>query len=102
MFAIVEIAGSQVKVAERERVYVPKLAAEIGTQLKFDTVLLKSSNNETVVGAPYIENSFVEATVVRHIKDEKVVVFKKKRRKGYKVRKGHRQHYTELEILKVV
>lgn len=102
MFAIVEIAGTQVKVAENDRVFVPKLDAEVGSQLKFDTVLLKTSNNKTVVGTPYLQNSFVEATVLGHFKDDKVVVFKKKRRKGYKVRRGHRQQYTELQISKVV
>lgn len=101
MFAVVEIAGTQVKVSEKTKVFVPKLDSDIGTKVRFDKVLLKATDNTTKVGTPYLADSFVEATVVRHGKDEKVIVFKKKRRKGYRVRKGHRQQFTEIEITKV-
>lgn len=101
MFAVVEIAGTQVKVAEKQKIFVPRLESEVGSTVRFEKVLLKAADTTTTVGSPYIANSFVEATVLRHLKDEKVIVFKKKRRKGYRVRKGHRQQFTELEITKV-
>ncbi len=100
MFAVVEIAGTQIKVAEKEKVYVPKLDSEVGTTVRFDKVLLKAGDR-ILVGSPYLTGSFVEATVLEHTKDNKVIVFKKKRRKGYKVTRGHRQQYTILEITKV-
>ena len=101
MFAVVEIAGTQVKVEKNDKVFVPLLESEIGTTLKFDKVLLSGTEKGTKVGTPYIQGAYVEAKVLQHVKDDKVIVFKKKRRKGYAVRRGHRQKYTELEIIKV-
>ncbi len=101
MYAVVEISGQQFKVAPEAKLFVPKLQAEVGAKVKFDKVLLLGSDEETKVGKPTISGSFVEATVLQHIKDDKVVVFKKKKRKGYRVRRGHRQQYTEIEITKL-
>ena len=98
MYAIVEIAGTQVKVEKAQKVYVPLLPSEVGKTVRFDKVLLKHDEKTTTVGSPYVEGSYVEARVLAHPKDEKVIVFKKKKRKGYKVRRGHRQKYTHVEI----
>ena len=101
MYAIVEIAGSQVKVIQSQKLFVPRLDSSIGATVTFDKVLLKGTDGSTTVGSPYITGASVEAKVLRHAKDDKVIVFKKKKRKGYKVRRGHRQNYTQLEITKV-
>ena len=98
MFAIVNIRGKQYKISENERLFVPKLKEEIGSKVSFDNVLMYSKDDKSFsVGAPKLEMK-VEATVLGHVKDDKVMVFKKKRRKGYKRTKGHRQQYTEIEI----
>jgi large subunit ribosomal protein L21 len=101
MFAVVEIAGQQYKVSKADRIYVPRLESEVGSKVTFDKVLLLGDEKSTKIGTPVINGSVVEAKVLEHVRDEKVTVFKKKRRKGYKVRRGHRQHYTEIEITKV-
>lgn len=101
MFAVVEIAGQQHKVSPSEKIYVPKLDAEVGKIVKFDNVLLFSDDTSVKVGNPTVKNLKVEAKVLGHVKDEKVIVFKKKKRKGYRVRKGHRQQYTEIEITNI-
>lgn len=101
MYAIVEIAGSQVKVAKNQKVAVPLLASAVGSTVKFEKVLLKADDTKTTVGSPYLTGSFVEAKVISHDKDDTVIVFKKKKRKGYRVRKGHRQPFTQIEIVKV-
>jgi len=101
MYAVVEIAGQQYKVSKSDTIHVPKLESEPGQKLTFDKVLLIGDDKQTKIGAPYIQGTQVEAKVVGHVKDDKVTVFKKKKRKGYKVRRGHRQQYTELEIVKV-
>ena len=98
MYAVVEIAGKQFKVAPSEKIKVPLLSAEVGQEVKFDKVLLVSDNGSVKVGNPSVEGTKVEAKVLSHGKDEKVIVFKKKRRKGYRVKRGHRQGYTEIEI----
>jgi large subunit ribosomal protein L21 len=98
MFAIINIKGKQYKISENERVFVPKLKEEVGSKISFDDVLMYSKDDKTFsVGSPKLDMK-VEATVLNHVKDEKVIVFKKKRRKGYKRTKGHRQQYTEIEI----
>ncbi len=102
MYAVVEIAGQQFKVQESDRLYVPKLSSDVGSTVKFDKVLLLGDDTTTKIGTPHIAGSFVEATVTGHVKDEKVVVFKKKRRKDYQVRRGHRQQFTEIQVTKVV
>ena len=98
MYAIVDIAGQQFKVAKDQKVYVHRLDAKTGTKVSFDQVLLLDDGGKVTVGAPAIANASVEAKVVKHLKDEKVIVFKKKRRKGYRVKNGHRQSLTEILI----
>ncbi len=98
MFAIVDIKGKQYKVSENDRIFINKLKDDIGAKLSFDKVLMFSKDDKSFqVGAPKLSMN-VEATVLGHVKDDKVIVFKKKRRKGYKRTKGHRQQYTEIEI----
>jgi large subunit ribosomal protein L21 len=101
MYAVVEIAGKQFKVTPSEKLKVPRLKAEVGAEVKFDKILLLADNGTVKIGNPTVEGAKVEARVVNHGKDEKVVVFKKKRRKGYRVKRGHRQGYTEIEITKI-
>lgn len=98
MYAVVEIAGQQFKVNPSERLYVPKLEEGIDAVVKFDKVLLLADNGAVKVGNPTISGSSVEAKVLAHVKDDKVIVFKKKKRKGYRVKRGHRQQYTHIEI----
>lgn len=98
MFAIVNIKGKQYKVSENDKIYVPKLEEKIGSKVSFSEVLMFSKDDKSFqVGAPKLTMN-IEATVLGHEKDEKVIVFKKKRRKGYKRTRGHRQQYTEIEI----
>ena len=101
MFAVVDVAGQQLKVSPSERLYVPRLSHGIGSKVTFDRVLLFADDATVKVGSPFVKNATVEAKVLGHIKDEKVIVFKKKRRKGYRVRRGHRQQYTEIEITSI-
>jgi large subunit ribosomal protein L21 len=101
MFAVVEIAGQQYKVAKADKVIVPLLETKVGSKVTFDKVLLVGDDNQTRLGTPYVSGASIEAKVLGHVKDDKVTVFKKKKRKGYKVLKGHRQQYTEIEITKV-
>lgn len=98
MYAIVEIAGQQFKVEKDQRVFVHRLAVEEGASVTFDKVLLTDNEGAITVGAPVIEGVAVKATVKSHLKGDKVIVFKKKRRKGYKKKNGHRQHLTEIVI----
>jgi large subunit ribosomal protein L21 len=98
MYAIVEIAGQQFKVQKDQRLFVHRLAAEEGSKLDFDKVLLTDDKGKVTVGAPAIEGAKVSAKVERHLKGDKVIIFKKKRRKGYKKKNGHRQYLTELTI----
>jgi len=98
MYAIVEIAGQQFKVSKDLKVYVNRLANEEGSKVSFDKVLLLDDNGNITLGAPAIEGASVEAKVLSHLKGDKVIVFKKKRRKGYKKRNGHRQSFTQIVI----
>ena len=98
MYAIVEIAGQQFKVAKDQRLFVHRLDAKEGAKVSFDTVLLLDDGKKVTVGAPAIDGASVEAKVTNHLKGDKVIVFKKKRRKGYRVKNGHRQALTELII----
>ena len=98
MFAIVNIKGKQYKVSENDKIYVPKIEEKIGSKVSFSEVLMFSKDDKSFqVGAPKLSMN-VEATVLGHEKDDKVLVFKKKRRKGYKRTQGHRQQYTQIEI----
>ncbi len=98
MYAIVEIAGQQFKVAKDQKVFVHRLAGEEGDSVSFDKVLLTGDGDDITLGAPAIEGASVNAKITRHLKGDKVIVFKKKRRKGYRVRNGHRQALTEIAI----
>ena len=98
MYAIVEIAGQQFKVAKDQKVYVHRLQGEEGSKVSFDKVLLLENGGTVTVGAPAIEGAEVTAKILGHLKGDKVIVFKKKRRKGYKKKNGHRQSFTEIQI----
>ena len=98
MYAIVEIAGQQFKVEKDQKVFVHRLQTEEGKKVSFDNVLLLSDGDKVTVGAPAIGGAQVSAKVLKHLKGDKVIVFKKKRRKGYKVSNGHRQYLTKLSI----
>src|SRR5271169_381791 len=98
MFAVVDIAGQQHKVSPNERIFVPKIDEEVGATVTFDRVLLFSNEKQVQVGNPVVKNVSVAAKVLNHVKDDTVIVFKKKKRKGYRLRRGHRQQYTEVEI----
>jgi len=96
MFAIVDILGQQFKVQAGQKVYVHRLSAEEGAEVNFDKVLLTSDGGSNIQIQP--SNSSVSATVLKHLKGDKVIVFKKKRRKGYKVKNGHRQSLSQITI----
>ncbi|WP_136480426.1 50S ribosomal protein L21 [Cognatitamlana onchidii] len=98
MYAIVEIAGQQFKVEKDQKVFVNRLQAEEGKKVSFDNVLLVGEGDNVTVGAPAIDGAQVGAKVLKHLKGDKVIVFKKKRRKGYRVKNGHRQSLTEIVI----
>ena len=97
MYAIVEIAGQQFKVAKDQKVFVHRLEEKEGSKVSFDKVLLLDDGKITI-GAPVIENAVVTAKVLGHLKGDKVIVFKKKRRKGFKKKNGHRQYLSEIQI----
>jgi len=98
MFAIVTIAGQQMKVTEGAEIFVHQLEANEGDSMKFDDVLLVDNAGAVTVGTPIINGASVNATVLGHQKGDKVIVFKKKRRKGYKKKNGHRQSFTKIKI----
>ncbi|MBK7428734.1 MAG: 50S ribosomal protein L21 [Saprospiraceae bacterium] len=98
MYAIVTIAGQQFKVEEGKEVFVHRLDANAGDALTFSDVLLVDIDGNITIGAPLISGASVNATVVDHLKGDKVIVFKKKRRKGYRKKNGHRQSFTKIKI----
>lgn len=98
MYAIVEIAGQQFKVAKDQKVYVHRLQGEEGSKVTFDNVLLLDDAGNVTLGAPAIEGASVTAQILSHLKGDKVIVFKKKRRKGYQKKNGHRQYLSEIQI----
>ena len=98
MYAIVEIAGQQFKVAKDQKVYVHRLKGEEGSKVTFDTIFLLDNNGTISIGAPAIKGAEVTAKILGHLKGDKVIVFKKKRRKGYIKKNGHRQALTEIQI----
>ena len=102
MYAIVEIAGQQFKVAKDQKLFVHRLQDKEGSKVSFDKVYLLDDGKKVTVGAPAISGAAVEAKVVGHLKGDKVIVFKKKRRKGYRVKNGHRQALTELTVEKII
>ena len=98
MFAVVDIAGKQFKVAQNDKLLVPTLKQKVGAKVKFDKVMMVGDDKDVVVGNPLVSSAHVEATVLEHVKGPKVIVFKKKKRKGYRVKRGHRQQYTQVQI----
>ncbi|MGA0211901.1 MAG: 50S ribosomal protein L21 [Flavobacteriaceae bacterium] len=98
MYAIVEIAGQQFKVAKDQKLFVHRLAEQEGAKVSFDKVYLLDDGKKVTIGAPAITGASVEAKVMSHLQGDKVIVFKKKRRKGYRVKNGHRQALTQLVI----
>ena len=98
MYAIVEISGRQFKVEKKQKLFVNRLDAQEGKKVSFDNVLMVNDGTKFSVGTPNVSGAQVDAKVLKHLKSDKVIVFKKKRRKGYKVRNGHRQAITEIEI----
>ncbi len=101
MYAIVEIAGQQFKVEEGKKIFVHRLEAEEGTQVAFDKVLLIEDDGKITIGEPVIKDAVVECMILDHMRGDKVIVFKKKRKKGYRIKNGHRQNFTQVEILSI-
>jgi len=101
MYAIVEIAGQQFKVEKGKKIFVHRLDNEEGKNVSFDNVLLIDNDGKVLIGEPHIKGAFIEGKILEHTKGKKVVVFKKKRRKGYKVKKGHRQQFSYIEIVSI-
>ncbi len=101
MYAIVEIAGQQFKVEKNQQIFVHRLESKEGDKVTFDNVLLIETDGKIKVGAPKVSGAKVTAKVLEHLKGDKVTVFKKKRRKGYRVKNGHRQYLSKIEIQKI-
>ena len=101
MYAIIQTGGKQYRVQEGDQITVEKLAGEVGAKVTLDEVLLVRKDKETLVGTPKVANAKVTAEVLNQDKGEKIIVFKKKRRKGYKKKQGHRQLQTTLKITKI-
>ncbi len=97
MYAIVEVSGKQYKVRKDEKLYIPRQKAEVGDTITFDRVLMVSGD-DIRIGQPTLDGVSVTAKVLDHVKADKVIVFKKKRRKGYRVKNGHRQPYTRVSV----
>ena len=102
MYAIVEIGGKQVKVEKDQKVFLNRLEGKEGSKVTFDNILLLDNSGKVILGTPSIKGAAVEAKILKHLKDDKVIVFKKKRRKGYKVKNGHRQLLTEIMVEKIL
>lgn len=98
MYAILDVNNRQYKVKQGQEIYVDLQDAEVGSNLKFNRILLTENGDTVNVGTPALDNASVTASVLGHVKGDKVIVFKKKRRKGYKVKKGHRQQFTKIRI----
>ena len=98
MYAVVEIQGSQFKVSKDQKLYVNRIDVKEGSKVSFENVLLVDDGKKVQVGKPTLSGTSVEAKIISHLKDDKIIVFKKKRRKGYKVKNGHRQPITEIVI----
>ncbi len=101
MYAIVDIAGKQFKVAKDQFIYAPKLEGESGSSVNFDSVLLIDNKGKVEIGAPTVAGASVSGKILEHVKGDKILVFKKKRRKGYVKKNGHRQQFTKLLIEKI-
>jgi len=102
MYVIVEIAGQQFKAEKGKKLYVHRLQGDEGSSVSFDQVLLTDNDGQVNVGTPVVKGSKVNAKILKHLKDDKVIVFKKKRRKGYRVKNGHRQFLTQIFIEDII
>lgn len=102
MYVIVEIAGQQFKAEKGRKLYVHRLQGDEGSSVSFDQVLLVDNDGQVSVGAPVVKGASVNAKILRHLKDDKVIVFKKKRRKGYQKMNGHRQFLTQVLIEDII
>ena len=102
MYAIVEIAGQQFKVEKDQKVFVHRLEGEEGAEISFDQVLLVDNDGEVNVGVPTIKDAKVSAKILAHVRGDKVLIFKKKRRKGYQKLSGHRQDLTQIQVEEIV
>ncbi len=102
MYAIVEIAGQQFKVEKDKKLFVHQLEAGEGDSVDFEKVLLIDNEGQITVGTPVVEGAKVTAKVLQHVKGDKVLVFKKKRRKGYQKMNGHRQQFSQIQIESIV
>ena len=98
MYAIVDISGTQFKVEKDQKIFAPLMEGKEGAKVEFDKVMLIDDKGKVKVGSPTVKGSKVSGKILGHVKGDKVVVFKKKRRKGYRVKNGHRQNYTEILI----
>jgi large subunit ribosomal protein L21 len=101
MYAIVEIAGQQFKVEEGKKIFVHRLDAENENEIDFDQVLLIENEGKILIGDPVIKDAVVEGKIITHLRGDKVIVFKKKRKKGYRIKNGHRQNLTQVEIISI-
>ncbi|MDY3979889.1 MAG: 50S ribosomal protein L21 [Tidjanibacter sp.] len=102
MYVIVEIAGQQFKAEKGRKLYVNRLKEEENASVSFDKVLLTDDDGQVKVGTPVVEGASVKAKVLKHLKDDKVIVFKKRRRKGYRVKNGHRQFLTQILVEDII
>jgi large subunit ribosomal protein L21 len=101
MYAIVEIAGQQFKVEEGKNIFVHRLEVENEEKVEFDQVLLIEDEGKIIIGEPTIKDALVEGKVLEQVRGDKVIVFKKKRKKGYRIRNGHRQYFTQVQIVSI-
>lgn len=102
MYAIVNISGTQFKVTKDQQIFAPKMQGEVDASVEFDQVLLAEDNGAVSIGAPLLDGAKVTGKIIDHVKGDKVIVFKKKRRKGYKKKNGHRQQFTKILIENIV
>lgn len=102
MFAVVDILGQQFKVFEKTDIFVHRLDHKEGSTVNFDKIYLFYDGKKTFIGSPLVNNIIVKAKILKHLKGDKVIVFKKKRRKGYKVKNGHRQSLTQISIQSIL
>lgn len=102
MYAIVDIAGQQFKVEKEQKIFVHRQEGEEGAELSFEKVLLVDNDGKVTLGSPEVKNAKVTAKILTHLKGDKVIIFKKNRRKGYKVKNGHRQQFTQIQIEEIV
>jgi large subunit ribosomal protein L21 len=101
MFAIIDVLGNQFKVSENQKYYVPRMSEEINSEVTFKSVLMIGDEKKVKIGTPEVKGAKVTAKVLEHLRDDKIIVFKKKIRKGYRKKNGHRQGLTRIEILKI-